>query len=150
MMIQIIQQMLGKKLDLVPHVSFGEAIDWRAAQASRRLAAGRGGGRQAPPAHTSCMAGVEPDVRVFTDAESLSQAAASIFTETVREAISQRGRFLVCLSGGDSPKRTYSTLARKPQRDLVEWSQVQFFWGDERCVPAEDLNSNYRRLASFC
>ena len=89
------------------------------------------------------MALLTPDVRVFTDAESLSLAAASLFVDTVREKISRSGRCLVCLSGGTTPARMYSALNRRPQRDLVAWAQVHFFWGDERCVPTEDLNSNY-------
>jgi 6-phosphogluconolactonase len=89
------------------------------------------------------MAGIGPDVRVFTDAESLSQAAASIFTETAGEAIQQRGQCRISLSGGDSPQRLYAILAASPQRDLVVWEKVHFFWGDERCVPSEDINSNY-------
>ncbi len=84
-----------------------------------------------------------PDVRVFTDAESLSLAAATLFIETVRETVSRGRRCLVCLSGGRTPARMYSALAQRPQRDLVAWEQVHFYWGDERCVPTEDLNSNY-------
>lgn len=90
------------------------------------------------------MAAVAPDVRVFTDADSLSQAAAAIFVETAGEAVRDRGRCLISLSGGETPKRMYSILAQRPQRDLVTWGAMHFFWGDERCVPPEDLNSNYR------
>ena len=89
------------------------------------------------------MAGVSPDVRVFTDAEALSQAASAIFVETSREAINERGLCRICLSGGTSPRRMYTILSDKPQRELIDWHQMHFFWGDERCVPPEDLNSNY-------
>ena len=90
------------------------------------------------------MAGIVPDVRVYQDAESLGLAAATLFSDTAREAITRRGLCLVCLSGGRTPGRTYSALSKSPQRDLVEWPRLHFFWGDERCVPPEDLNSNYR------
>jgi 6-phosphogluconolactonase len=89
------------------------------------------------------MASLAPDVRVFTDAESLSQAAATLFTETARDTINERGRCLVCLSGGKTPLRTYAILAQRPLRDLVDWRQLHFYWGDERCVPPEDIKSNY-------
>jgi 6-phosphogluconolactonase len=89
------------------------------------------------------MAAIAPDIRIFTDAESLGQAAATLLTETARAAIGQRGRCLVSLSGGNTPNRMYAILAQTPQRDLVDWKRVHFFWGDERCVPPEDLNSNY-------
>ena len=90
------------------------------------------------------MAGIAPEVRVFTDADALAQAAATLFTETARDAISQRGRCMVCLSGGSTPSRTYALLAQGPLRHLIDWPRLLFYWGDERCVPPEDLNSNYR------
>jgi 6-phosphogluconolactonase len=89
------------------------------------------------------MAAVTPDVRIFTDTESLSQAAATIFVETAREAIDRRGVSRISLSGGSSPRRMYSILAERSRRNMVDWRQLQFYWGDERCVPPEDLNSNY-------
>jgi 6-phosphogluconolactonase len=49
------------------------------------------------------------------------------------------------LSGGSSPGPLYSLLAESPYRDLVSWPSVHVFWCDERCVPAEDLSSNYRQ-----
>jgi 6-phosphogluconolactonase len=90
------------------------------------------------------MAGVEPDVRVFKDPEALGEAAATIVAESANQAVSERGVFLLCLSGGKTPQLLYERLARAPMRDLIDWSHVQVFWGDERCVPAEDLRSNYR------
>jgi 6-phosphogluconolactonase len=90
------------------------------------------------------MAAVEPDVRVFLDPAALSRAAADVFVEAAAGAMAERGRFLVCLSGGSSPGPLYSLLAESPYRDLVSWPSVHVFWCDERCVPAEDLNSNYR------
>jgi 6-phosphogluconolactonase len=91
------------------------------------------------------MAGVEPDTRVFKDPEALNHAAAALFIETANQAISQRGQFLVCLSGGRTPAGMYALLARSPYRELIDWPRLHVFWGDERCVPAEDLNSNYRQ-----
>ncbi|HET6845364.1 MAG TPA: 6-phosphogluconolactonase [Anaerolineales bacterium] len=90
------------------------------------------------------MAGVAADVRVFTDAEALSEAAATLFVETAADAIRRQGHCTVCLSGGTTPSRTYTLLAQSPRRDLVDWPRMHFFWGDERCVPPEDLHSNYR------
>jgi 6-phosphogluconolactonase len=91
------------------------------------------------------MAAVEPDVRVFLDLPALHGAAADIFVEASARATAERGRFLVCLSGGSSPSPLYSLLAESPYRDLVSWPSVHVFWCDERCVPAEDLSSNYRQ-----
>ena len=91
------------------------------------------------------MAGVEPDVRIFQDPEALSHAAASLFVETANLATSERGRCLVSLSGGKTPERLYALLAAVPYRELIDWTHLHAFWGDERCVPVEDLNNNYRQ-----
>jgi 6-phosphogluconolactonase len=88
---------------------------------------------------------VKPDVRIYRDLEALSTAAANLFAETATEAVADRGRFLVCLSGGTSPARLYELLAQRPYRESVPWAQLRAYWGDERCVPAEDLQSNYRQ-----
>jgi len=91
------------------------------------------------------MAGVEPDVRVFRDPATLTHAAASLFVDTVSRAIGERGSCLICLSGGKTPGRLYELLSQPGYSGLVDWAQLHVFWGDERCVPAEDLNSNFRR-----
>jgi 6-phosphogluconolactonase len=95
------------------------------------------------------MAALEPDVRVFLDLAALNRAAADLFVEAASRAVAGRGRFLVSLSGGSSPGPLYSLLAELPYRDLVNWTSVHVFWCDERCVPAEDLNSNYRQAREF-
>jgi ribulose-phosphate 3-epimerase len=85
-----------------------------------------------------------PRVQVFADREALSQAAAREFVRCAREAIAARGRFFVALSGGSTPRRLYQLLAAEPYRSHVDWSRVEFFWGDERCVPPDHPESNYR------
>ncbi|MGH7591685.1 MAG: 6-phosphogluconolactonase [Gemmatimonadales bacterium] len=51
---------------------------------------------------------------------------------------------MVALAGGETPRRTYRRLAAEPRRSQVAWSQVVVLWGDERCVPADSADSNYR------
>lgn len=80
----------------------------------------------------------------LADAEAVCQAAADLFLKLARAAILDRGGFMVALSGGSTPKRLYDILASAPYRDRVSWRQVQFFWGDERCVGPDDPDSNYR------
>jgi 6-phosphogluconolactonase len=80
---------------------------------------------------------------IFPDHEALSRAAALYFAQAAKEAISLRGRFLVALCGGETPLRLYEILAMSPYRDYLPWQQIHFFWGDERCVPADDPESNY-------
>ena len=81
-------------------------------------------------------------IRVCDDLEALSNAAAELFAAEARQAVKDRGRFAVALAGGDTPHRTYELLAQEPFRDLVPWQNTHIFWGDERCVPADDPRNN--------
>ena len=83
-----------------------------------------------------------PVLRVYPDPESLSRAAAELFLELAEAAVAARGRFSVALSGGSTPRRTYELLSRPPFRDRAPWDRVYAFWGDERCVPADDPRRN--------
>lgn len=85
---------------------------------------------------------MKPDIRIFKDLEKLSHHAAELFVEQAAEAISQRGRFLVALNGGNTPMRLFQLLATD-FREKLDWSNVHVFWGDERCVPVDDPGSSY-------
>jgi len=75
------------------------------------------------------------------DAASVARDAASRMAKTLRTAIAQTGRARVALSGGNTPRDTYTELARQPG---VDWTKVEIFWVDERAVPPTDERSNYR------
>ena len=81
-------------------------------------------------------------VRVYPGYEALSRAAAKLFVRLANEAIRDRGRFSVVLSGGRTPQRAYELLAGPPFNFQVDWGRVYVFWGDERCVPPEDPRNN--------
>lgn len=83
------------------------------------------------------------DVKRLADAEAVSRAAARGFVDLAVEALRRRGRFCVALSGGSTPRRMYGLLAHAPLRDKVDWTRVEFFWGDERAVPPDHPDSNY-------
>jgi 6-phosphogluconolactonase len=83
-------------------------------------------------------------IRVFPDAEAVSRAAADEFVRRARDAVAARGRFFVSLSGGSTPQRLYQLLAEPPYRDQVDWTKLELFWGDERAVPPDHKDSNYR------
>jgi 6-phosphogluconolactonase len=85
-----------------------------------------------------------PTIRLFPDAEAVSRGAADEFVRVAREAVAARGRFVVTLSGGSTPKRMFEMLAEPPYRGQVDWSKVHVFWGDERSVPPDHRDSNYR------
>jgi 6-phosphogluconolactonase len=83
------------------------------------------------------------DVRVFAAPAELFPAAAAEFTRLAQAAIRSAGRFTVALSGGSTPKTLFKLLAGLPAGD-IPWEQVYFFFGDERHVPPDDPDSNFR------
>ena len=85
-----------------------------------------------------------PDIRIFETPEEVARTAADSFVEIAEKSISAEGRFSVALAGGSTPRRTYQLLASEEYRNRLPWSQVHFFFGDERSVPATHADSNYR------
>jgi 6-phosphogluconolactonase len=84
------------------------------------------------------------DVEVFSDRSALVGAEAERIVKLTRETIASRGRCLVALSGGSTPKPLYELLATPPHAKQIDWPRVHLFWGDERCVPPDHPDSNYR------
>jgi 6-phosphogluconolactonase len=82
-----------------------------------------------------------PDVRISPDPPSLFRAAAEEFASQAKAAVLARGRFTVALSGGSTPKSLYALLATIPN---LPWDKTYFFFGDERHVPPDNPESNYR------
>lgn len=78
------------------------------------------------------------------DALELARKAADTFQQMAQKYIAQQGRFTVALSGGSTPKAMFNLLANEPYRSAIHWSQIYLFWGDERCVPPDHADSNYR------
>lgn len=86
-----------------------------------------------------------PEVRVVFDVETLTRVAATEFARTAIAAVGQKGCFTVSLAGGSTPRALYSMLATNPEfRSQIPWEKWFFFWGDERHVPPEHPESNFR------
>ncbi len=83
-------------------------------------------------------------IRVFPDTQSLEREAAERFVEWARASIADHGIFTIALSGGSTPKRLFALLAAEPYRSQLAWDKIQFFWGDERTMPPDHKDSNYR------
>ncbi len=81
---------------------------------------------------------------VCADAAAAARLCAERFAAAAREAVEARGRFAVALAGGSTPRRAYALLAAEPFAAAVPWQRVQFWWGDERCVPPGHPRSNFR------
>jgi 6-phosphogluconolactonase len=89
------------------------------------------------------VAGVN-DVRVFPSVAELTRAAAEEVARRAEEAVRERGLFTWVLSGGSTPRDLYGTLSRPPYRDRMPWRAIHVFWGDERHVPPDHPDSNFR------
>jgi 6-phosphogluconolactonase len=83
-------------------------------------------------------------LEVLADEAAVAQRGAELLADDAHEAVAQRGPFAVALSGGSTPRRLYELLGREPLRLQVPWQQVHLLWGDERCVPPDSPESNYR------
>jgi 6-phosphogluconolactonase len=81
---------------------------------------------------------------VVADDDALARAVAAYFIATALDALAARGRFDVALSGGSTPKAVYALLAAPLAVAALAWPRVRFFFGDERCVPPDDPESNYK------
>jgi 6-phosphogluconolactonase len=87
---------------------------------------------------------MKPDIRIFPDAAAIARAAADLFVEKAVVAVGAGRNFSVALSGGSTPKVLYGLLAAEPYRSRVDWGRVEIYFGDERVVPPEHADSNYR------
>lgn len=84
------------------------------------------------------------EVRVFDDVASLVRATADEILTIARDAVGARGRFIWALAGGSTPRDVYRLLAGDPYRERMPWNAIHCFWGDERHVPPDHPDSNYR------
>ncbi len=85
------------------------------------------------------------DTRIFQDIDALSRAALEEMLSDLRDAIKQRGRGAIALSGGHTPEKMYALwAANEKYRNETDWNRVHLFWGDERYVPQDDPLSNFR------
>jgi 6-phosphogluconolactonase len=80
-----------------------------------------------------------------TPAEAARAGAARV-TTWLSAAVSARKRATVALAGGRTPEALYRLLAEIPYRERIDWDRVEIFWGDERCVPPDHPDSNYRMV----
>jgi 6-phosphogluconolactonase len=86
------------------------------------------------------------EYKVVADAAALAVEAAERFTQATEKAAAERGRARIAISGGSTPKAAFALLADpgKPWLKRVPWDKLDLFWVDERCVPPDHADSNYR------
>ena len=88
---------------------------------------------------------MKTEVRVFSDLNELSLRAGQAAVRTINDAVSATGQCSLVLSGGSTPRTLYGLLASQ-FRTQIPWDRVHLFWGDERYVPADAPDSNYRMV----
>ena len=84
------------------------------------------------------------EIKVVPDAKAVAAEAAERVANAAERATAERGRFSIALSGGSTPKVLYAMLAAEPYRSRIDWSKVHVHFGDERAVPPDDKDSNYK------
>ncbi len=80
---------------------------------------------------------------ICRDAEALAEIVAARFADAAEEAISERGRFAVGLSGGSTPRRRVRPPRHREVSDRIAWDSVHVFWGDERCIPLAQPDNHF-------
>ena len=83
-------------------------------------------------------------LEIYDSPDAMTGAAATLFAAQAAEAVSARGRFTAALSGGKTPVALYTLLARPPFVSQIPWDRVHLLWSDERSVPPDHAESNYR------
>jgi 6-phosphogluconolactonase len=84
------------------------------------------------------------NIRVYDDQHGLARAAADYAISCYNAAVDDHGYFAVALSGGSTPRALFELLAAPQNAQHIGWSKVHVFWGDERTVPPDHPDSNYR------
>jgi 6-phosphogluconolactonase len=81
-------------------------------------------------------------LHVYKDAQQTTIALADWITSLIQKTLAVKDRFTIALSGGETPKKLYQTLASDPYREKINWTKLHIFWGDERYVPFNDERNN--------
>jgi len=79
------------------------------------------------------------NIKIFNDVEELTKA----FAEFIKTELEDKNSYSIALSGGSTPKFIFQYLT-KNYKDSIPWSKINFYWGDERCVPPTDEQSNFK------
>ncbi|HNF96426.1 MAG TPA: 6-phosphogluconolactonase, partial [Pseudomonadota bacterium] len=87
------------------------------------------------------MSGRAPEIWIGEDGEALAREGVRRFVDVARRSIAARGRFVVALAGGNTPRRLYQLLSHV---DSIDWGRVHVCFSDERMVAADSSDSNFK------
>ncbi len=91
---------------------------------------------------------MKTEFRKFSCLKSLSRDAAFYVRKIINEKIEEKGCCSIVLSGGKTPVFLYELFADPRFASKIPWERIHFFWGDERCVPSEDAQSNFNMAST--
>ena len=92
---------------------------------------------------------MDANFHIFRTSQQMGQAAAEHVAYLCAQAVGERGRFTVAVSGGSLPKLLFPPMVSEPIRSQINWSKWHVFWADERCVSLTDPDSNYRLTREY-
>ena len=81
---------------------------------------------------------------VYSTPAAVAKAAAQLFTSAAVKAVASRGQARIAISGGNTPRAMFEQLAAEPLVAQIPWDKLNLYWVDERCVPPDNAESNYR------
>jgi len=87
---------------------------------------------------------MDPEIKVVPDAAEVAHEAAERVIAAASRAADEGRTFSIALSGGSTPKALFELLATDPYKSRIDWAKVEVFFGDERTVPPDHKDSNYR------
>ncbi len=89
---------------------------------------------------------MKKNIHIYPNKEKLVAATTERVVDSIEKAIAKNGFCNIALSGGNTPGGVYSLLATIPYKDRVDWGKLHLFWGDERMVPPEHQDSNFKMV----
>lgn len=87
---------------------------------------------------------IQFNIQVLSDSAAVASEAAERIVAAADRAVESKGIFTIALAGGSTPKALYELLANETYHSRIDWTKVEIFFGDERCVPPGHAESNYR------
>lgn len=87
---------------------------------------------------------MKPEVTIAPSKDAWVELAADTILQQAGTALAERDLYTLALSGGSTPAPVYSRLAQRSKEARLDWQKIAIFWGDERCVPSDNAQSNFR------
>jgi len=86
---------------------------------------------------------MKEEIYIFDDKQALAKQLADDFKKAA-DNLQDGGKLTVALSGGSTPRSFFRLLAQEPFLNSIYWNRINFYWGDERCVPPDNVQSNFK------